>query len=76
MLTLQTLTRLESMLHSKNAPEWGEFLVWARVLSEVQSAKAMLTAAQARVTVSPPPPTVGETVLAPPPATETEISGY
>lgn len=48
MLSLQTLSTIEAMLLSKRAPQWDDFMVWAQALSEVQSVKAMMLAAQVK----------------------------
>jgi hypothetical protein len=42
MISLETLTTIETLLMSKSAPQWGEFLVLARAISDVQQAKALL----------------------------------
>ena len=42
MLSLQTLTTIESLLLSKSHPHWGEFPVLAQTIMEVQQAKAAL----------------------------------
>lgn len=47
MLSLQTLTTIEALLMSKNDPRWGEFMVLAQTIGEVQQAKQALM--QARV---------------------------
>lgn len=39
MLSLQTLTTIEALLLSKNDPRWGEFMILAQVIGEVQQAK-------------------------------------
>lgn len=42
MLSLQTLQHIEALLMSRSDPRWGEFMVLAGVLSEVQTAKNAL----------------------------------
>lgn len=54
MLSLQTLTTIESLLMSRSHPLWGEFMPLARVIGEVQQAKAALM--QSRVQAATPPP--------------------
>ncbi len=54
MLSLQTLTTIEALLMSKNDPRWGEFMVLAQTIGEVQQAKAALT--KARTQPAPQPP--------------------
>jgi hypothetical protein len=51
MLSLQTLTNIESLLMSRSHPMWGEFMPLAQTISEVQQAKAALT--QSRVQPAP-----------------------
>lgn len=52
MLSLQTLTTIEALLMSKNDPRWGEFMVLAQTISEVQQAKQALM--QSRIQPTPP----------------------
>lgn len=52
MLSLQTLTNIESLLMSRSHPLWGEFMPLAQVIGEVQQAKAALM--QSRVQPAPP----------------------
>lgn len=54
MLSLQTLTTIEALLLSKNDPRWGEFMILAQTIGEVQQAKAALM--QSRMQPAPPPP--------------------
>jgi hypothetical protein len=53
MLSLQTLTNIESLLMSRSHPLWGEFMPFAQVFGEVQQAKAALM--QSRVQPAPTP---------------------
>ena len=53
MLSLQTLTTIESLLMSRSHPLWGEFMPLAQVIGEVQQAKQMLM--QSRVQPAPAP---------------------
>ena len=53
MLSLQTLTMIEGLLLSRNDPRWGEFMLIAQVLGEVQKAKQEAVM-QARVQPAPP----------------------
>lgn len=39
MLTVQTLTTIEALLLSRNDPRWGEFMLLAQTIGEVQKAK-------------------------------------
>lgn len=48
MLSLQTLATIEALLLSKNDPRWGEFMVLAQTIGEVQQAKAALMQARAQ----------------------------
>lgn len=45
MLSFQTLSTIESLLMSKAHPVWGEFMLLAQVIQEVQQEKAVVTAA-------------------------------
>jgi hypothetical protein len=58
MLSLQTLTNIESLLMSRSHPLWGEFMPLAQVIGEVQQAKAALmqTRAQPAQPAAAPPP--------------------
>lgn len=51
MLSLQTLTNIESLLMSRSHPLWGEFLPLAQTIGEVQQAKQALM--QSRVQLAP-----------------------
>jgi hypothetical protein len=59
MLTLETLTNIEALLVSRSHPLWGEFMPLARIIAEVQHAKAALTQARVRPADTPhiPAPT-------------------
>ena len=52
MLSLQTIVVIESLLMSRNDPKWGEFMVLAQIIGEVQAAKQALM--QSRVQPAPP----------------------
>lgn len=54
MLSLQTLTNIESLLMSRSHPLWGEFLPLAQTIGEVQQAKQALM--QSRVQPAQQPP--------------------
>jgi hypothetical protein len=55
MLSLQTLTTIEALLLSRNDPRWGEFMLLAQTIGEVQKAKQEVVL-QARVQPAPPLP--------------------
>jgi len=55
MLSLQTLTTIEALLLSRNDPRWGEFMLLAQTIGEVQKAKQEAVL-QARVQPAPPLP--------------------
>lgn len=55
MISINTLTALEQMLKSRSDPRWGEFMVLAQLISEVQTERDALVMA-ARVRQAPPPP--------------------
>lgn len=55
MLTLNTLSTIESLLMSKSHPAWGEFLTVAQAIGEIQAEKQALLNAAAVQRVQPTP---------------------
>jgi hypothetical protein len=62
MLSLQTLTTIEALLLSRNDPRWGEFMLLAQTIGEVQKAKQEVVL-QARVQPAPVAKPVVDTEL-------------
>ena len=60
MLSLQTLNNIEALLMSRSDARWGEFMILAQTIGEVQAAKQAMT--QSRLQPVPPaaPPVVDE----------------
>jgi hypothetical protein len=55
MLSLQTLTNIEAMLMSKNDARWGEFMILAQTIGEVQAAKQALMQSRVQPADARPP---------------------
>lgn len=53
MLSLQTLTNIETLLMSRSHPLWGEFLPLAQTIGEVQQAKAALMQSRVQLANAP-----------------------
>lgn len=66
MLSLQTLTNIESLLMSRSHPLWGEFMPLAQVIGEVQQAKQMLTQSRVQPAQQPPVGSGGGVPVSPP----------
>jgi hypothetical protein len=62
MLSVSTLTTIEALLLSRNDPRWGEFMLLAQTIGEVQKAKQEVVL-QARVQPAPAAKPVVDTEL-------------